>query len=92
MDPEILKAAGVVIGLVVAAPLFYACLRAASFFGSMQTTVKSLGETVEHLSTTLETFTGKITDDLTDKESRISKVEVKVDNLEARMPERRAAS
>jgi hypothetical protein len=92
MDPQIMKTAGMVIGIVIACPLFYACLKAAAFFGAMKTTVDGVVKSLTGLSQTLTDFTAKVTDDLSGHGNRLTAVETKVESIERREEgERRAA-
>lgn len=51
MNTDMMKAAGQVLGLILALPFAFACIKAALFFGSMEKTVQSLEETCKGFAT-----------------------------------------
>lgn len=69
MSPEtmtVLKYAGIVVGLVAAAPIVWASIKAAVFFGSMEKTVKTLEELCKGFSEVTRTHGEAIVEVRTD--------------------------
>lgn len=73
MNAELIKAVSFWLAVILAAPLSFACIRAAMFFGSLKTTV-------EQLDASMKAFTEWATDHGT----RLSVVESKMDGMERR--------
>lgn len=75
MQPEVLKAIGAVIGIVLSIGVLTAVVRIVLFFGELRATVGIAGEALSALQRTLQSFTEEVSRDLRDHEGRIRVLE-----------------
>lgn len=81
MNAELIKAVSFWLAVILAAPLTYACIRAAMFFGALKTTV-------DQLAVSMKAFT----EWAIDHGQRLSVVEARIEGMERRDGEERRRS
>lgn len=82
MNADFLKAAGMVIGLLVSGPFIYACIKAAAFFGGMNSTIRGLQSAVDRLNETVDSLRTQ----LGNHGERLSATETEIGNLKRSAP------
>lgn len=75
MNPDLMRAAGYVIGLVVSLPIATAGVKVVMFVGKATTTLDGVARSIEKTTATLE-----------DHAERIAVVETRVDGIERQQP------